>query len=149
MSQLSDLILKQVASAASGSNLGNNVLNGLSDAIVNSLKQTAKSTGGIEQLMALFTGKTSAANSSVTALASQIFTTQFANKLGLSSSATSSATSLLPTIIASLVSAVMSKKAGGLDLSSILSSLGAASSNSTASKLGYIAGALVKLFKKK
>lgn len=149
MSQLSDLILKQVASAAAGSNLGNNVLNGLSDSIVNSLKQTATSKGGVEQLMALFTGKTSAANSSVTALASQIFTSQFASKLGLSSSASSSATSLIPTIIGGLVSAVLSKKAGGLDLTSILSSLGAASSNSTVGKLGYIAGTLGKLFKKK
>ena len=149
MSQLSDLILKQVTSAASGSNLGNNVLNGLTDAIMNSFKQTATSKGGVEQLMALFTGKTSAANSSVTSLTSQIFTSQFASKLGLSSSASSSATSLIPTIIGGLVSAVLSKKAGGLDLSSILSSLGAASGNSTASKLGYIAGTLGKLFKKK
>ncbi|MBO7507535.1 MAG: hypothetical protein J6T67_09175 [Paludibacteraceae bacterium] len=149
MSQLSDLILKQVTSAASGSNLGTNVLNGLTDSIVNSLKKTATSQGGVEQLISLFTGKTSAANSSVTALASQIFTSQFASKLGLSSSASSSATSLLPTIIASLVSIVMSKKSGGLDLSSILASLGASSGNSTASKLGYIAGTLGKLFKKK
>ena len=70
MSQLSDLILKQVTSAASGSNLGTNVLNGLTDSIVNSLKKTATSQGGVEQLISLFTGKTSAANSSVTALAS-------------------------------------------------------------------------------
>ena len=149
MSQLSDLILKQVTAAASGSNLGNNVLNGLTDAIMNSFKQTASSKGGIEQLMALFTGKTSAANSSVTSLASQIFSSQIAGKLGLSSAASSSATSLIPTIIGSLVSAVLSKKAGGLDLTSILSALGAASGNSTASQLGRLAGSLGKLFKKK
>lgn len=150
MSQLSDFILKQAQAAASGSNLDNNVLNGLSDSILNSLKQTALKQGGIEQLTALFTGKTSAENSPVTALASQIFTSQIASKLGLSSAASSSASNLLPTILGALVSAVVNKKASGLDLTSILSSLGAASgNNSTLTNLGRLAGAFGKLFKKK
>lgn len=148
MSQLSDLILKTVQGAVSNSNLSSNALNGLSESIVNSLKQTAQSKGGIEQLTALFTGQTSAASSPITALASKLFTSQ-ATKFGLSSSAASSASSMMPQIVSALVSAVVSKKVSGLDLGSILSSLGASSSNSTASKLGYIAGTLGKLFKKK
>lgn len=149
MSQLSDLILKQVQAAASGSNLDNNVLNGLSDSILNSLKQTATKQGGLEQLTSLFTGKTSAESSPITSLATQIFSSQIAPKLGLSSSASSTATSLLPTILTALVSLIINKKASGLDLSSILSSLGASSSNATISNVSKLAGALGKLFKKK
>lgn len=149
MSQLTDLISKAAQSATSGSNLNGNVLNGLSESIVNSLKQTATSKGGVEQLTALFTGKASASSSPITALASNIFTKQIASKLGISSSAASSAAGMLPQILGSLVSMTTSKSGSGLDLGSILSALGASSSNSTASKLGYIAGTLGKLFKKK
>ncbi|MCQ2224345.1 MAG: hypothetical protein MJZ14_01300 [Paludibacteraceae bacterium] len=148
MSQLSDLILKQVQAAASGSNLGNNVLNGLSDSVMNSLKQTALKQGGIEQLTSLFTGKTSAESSPITALASQIFSSQVAPKLGLSASASSSASSLLPTVLSAIV-ALVSKKSSGLDLSSILSSLGASGSNSKLGGLGSLVGMLGKMFKKK
>lgn len=149
MSQISDLILKQVQSAASQSGLENNVLDGLSESILNSLKQTATSPNGIEQLTSLFTGNTSASSSPITNLASQIFSSQVAPKLGLSSSVTNSATSLLPVIINGLV-ALISKKGSGLDLSSILSSLGAAvSSNKTTagrliSVLGKLGGLLGK-----
>ncbi len=149
MSQLTDLISKAAQSATSGSNLNGNVLNGLSESIVNSLKQTATSKGGVEQLTALFTGKASASSSPITALASNIFTNQIASKLGLSSSAASSAAGMLPQILGSLVSMATSKSGSGLDLTSILSSLGASSGNSTVSKIGYIAGTLGKLFKKK
>ncbi len=149
MSQISDLILKQVQAAASNSNLGQNVLNGLSDSVLNSIKQTATTANGIEQLTALFTGKTSAASSSVTSLATQIFTSQVASKLGLSSAAASSASSLLPTIIQGIVSAV-SSKGSGLDLSAILSAVGAASSsNSKIGQIASIASKLGGLFKKR
>lgn len=149
MSQLSDFILKQAQSAASGSNLDKSVLNGLSDSILNSMKQTALKQGGIEQLTALFTGKSSAEDSPITALASQIFSSQIAPKLGLSSSTSSAASSLLPTILGALVTAIVNKKASGLDLSSILSALGAGNSNSSLGKLGSVVGVLGKLFAKK
>ena len=129
MSQISDLILKQVQSAAAGSNLDNNVLSGLSDSVFGSMKQTAQSASGIEQLTSLFTGKTSAASSPVTSLATQLFTKNVASKLGLDSSTSSMATNLLPVIISSLVSAV-SSKSGGIDLGTILSALGGKSSSS-------------------
>ncbi|MBR0502910.1 MAG: hypothetical protein IJJ77_06670 [Paludibacteraceae bacterium] len=149
MSQISDLILKQVQSAASQSGLENNVLNGLSDSILNSLKQTAQTPNGIEQLTSLFTGNTSAESSPITKLASQIFSSQVAPKLGLNASSASTATSLLPTIISGLV-ALLTKKGSGIDLSSILSSLGAAvSSKSTAGKLVSVLGKLGGLFGKR
>lgn len=153
MSQISDLILKQVQAAASQSasqsDLGSNVLNGLSDSILNSLKQTAKTPNGIEQLTSLFTGNTSAESSPITQLASQIFSSQIVPKLGLSASSANAATGLLPTIIASLVS-IITKKGSGIDLSSILSSLGAAvSSKSTAGKLVSVLGKLGGLFGKR
>ena len=129
MSQISDLILKQVQSAAAGRDLSSSVLNGLSDSVLNSIKQTATSANGVQQLTELFTGKTSAASSSVTSLATQIFTSQVAGKLGLSSAAASSASSLLPTIINGLVSAI-SSKGSGMNLASILSAVGAASNSS-------------------
>ncbi|MBO4529394.1 MAG: hypothetical protein IK017_05265 [Paludibacteraceae bacterium] len=153
MSQISDLILKQVQEAASQSasqsDLGSNVLDGLSDSILNSLKQTAKSPNGIEQLTSLFTGNTSAESSPITQLASQIFSSQVAPKLGLSASSANAAAGLLPTIIAGLVS-IITKKGSGIDLSSILSSLGAvASSNPTTGKLISIIGRLGGLLKKR
>lgn len=146
MSQISDLILKQVQAAASGSNLSSSVLNGLSESVLSSFKKTASTANGIEQLTSLLTGKSSAESSPITALASQIFTSQIASKLGLSSSASSAASSLLPAIIGGLVSSISSK---GLDLSSILSAVGGSNSASTLGKLASVAGKLGGLFKKK
>ncbi len=147
MASIADLIADQVKAAASGKNeLTSNVISGLSDSVLNSLKQTATSKDGISQITSLLSGSTSASSSSITSLASSIFTSQFASKLGLSSSTTNLATSLLPTIISGIVSAVQ-KKSGGLDLSSVLSALGG--SSSTASTLGKIAGSLGSLFGKK
>ena len=145
MSQISDLILKQVQAAATGSDLNSSVLSGLSDSVLNSIKQTASSANGIVELTNLFTGKTAADSSSVTSLATQIFSSQVANKLGLSSSTSNAATSLLPVIINGLVS-VISSKGSNLDVASVLSSLGTASNeNSTLGKIGKIAGTLGKL----
>lgn len=145
MSAITDLISKQVQAAASGSNLGSNVLNSLSDSILSGIKQTASTASGIQQLTNIFSGN--ASSSSVNALASvasKIFSSTAASKLGLSASATSSATSLLPTIINGIAQAV---SGSGLNVSSILSSLGVSSSKaSTISRLG---SALSSLFRKK
>ena len=142
MSQITDLILKQVQSSASGSNLGSNVLEGLSDSIFGSVKEKAQSASGIEQLTSLFTGKTSAESSPVTSLAAQLFTKNIVSKLGLDANTTKIATSLLPTIIGKLTS-----KNSGLDLTSILSAVGASAGNSNG-LLGAATGLLGKLFKK-
>ncbi|MBO7124632.1 MAG: hypothetical protein J6V74_02170, partial [Bacteroidales bacterium] len=80
MSQITDLILKQVQASASGSNLNSNVLDGLTDSIFGSVKEKAQSASGIEQLTSLFTGKTSAESSPVTSLATQLFTKNIVSK---------------------------------------------------------------------
>jgi hypothetical protein len=142
MSQITDLILKQVQASASGSNLNSNVLDGLTDSIFGSVKEKAQSASGIEQLTSLFTGKTSAESSPVTSLATQIFTKNIVGKLGLDANTAKIATSLLPTIIGKLTS-----KDSGLDLTSILSAVGASAGNSNG-LLGAATGLLGKLFKK-
>ncbi|MBR5433433.1 MAG: hypothetical protein IK117_03270 [Bacteroidales bacterium] len=142
MSQITDLILKQVQSAASGSNLGSDVLGGLSDSIFGSVKEKAQSVSGIEQITELFTGKANAESSPITSLATQLFTKNFASKLGLDASTTQLATSLLPTIIGKLTS-----KDSGLDLTSVLSAVGASAGGSNG-LLGAATGLLGKFFKK-
>lgn len=149
MSAITDVIMNQVKEAAGGK-LDKNVLNGLSDSILGSVKKTAQSPSGIEQLTQLFTGKTSAADSPVTALAANIFKTDFAKKLGLSENITSAATSLLPTILGSLVS-----KKNGFDLTSILGMLtggndtkGKKSSKGNNNLLGTAVNILGKFLKK-
>lgn len=147
MSSIADLIANQVKAAAGGSGLQSNVLSGLSDSVLKSFKQTASSAEGVSQIMSLLSNSSSASTSPITKLASQIFSSQVAGKLGLSSSVTNTATGLLPVIISKLVSAVSSKESG-FDVSSILSALGASSSSSSTSTLGKLAGTLGKLFKR-
>lgn len=146
MSALTDVILAQVKETA-GKKLDSNVLGGLSDSILGSVKKSAQSASGIEQLTQLFTGKTAAADSPVTALASKLFKSDAVKKLGLDSKTAELATSLLPTIISSLVS-----KKNGLDLTSILSAFGGNSTSSkSSSKSGLLntaAGLLGKFLKK-
>ena len=91
MSQLLDLIKNQVAESISdklsiSDNQKNDVFNGVSTSIFDSIKQTASEEGGIGQLMSLFTGKTSASASPVSALAASMFKKNIASKLGLSDS---------------------------------------------------------------
>lgn len=150
MASLSDFILNQVKSAASGNNdLDNNILGGLSDSILNSLKQKATSANGISEITELITGSASASSSPVTQLASKIFTSDVATKLGLSPAIANAASSLLPVIIEKVVGAV-SSKGGDFDLGSLISALGgSSSSNSKLGNLGKIIGGLGKLFGKK
>lgn len=149
MASLSDFILNQVKSAASGNDLDNNVLGGLSDSILNSLKQKATSANGISEITELLSGKSSASSSPVTQLASKIFTSDVATKLGLSPTIANAASSLLPVIIEKVVGAV-SSKGGDFDLASVLSALGGNSaSSSKLGNLGKIIGGLGKLFGRK
>ena len=85
MATLTDLLAKTVASATQGveipSNVQNTVLNGLSDSVLKSLTQTATAPGGVEVLKNLFGGKSNAATSPVTALATKIFANNVLGKL--------------------------------------------------------------------
>ncbi len=83
---IQDFITKQVTSAMGNvdvpSAAKNQVLNGLTESILGSLTQTATKAGGIEQLKNLLTGKTSAASSPITNLATDIFSKNILGSLG-------------------------------------------------------------------
>ena len=149
MSQLLDLIKNQVAESISdklsiSDNQKNDVFNGVSSSIFDSIKQTASEEGGIGQLMSLFTGKTSASSSPVSALAASMFKKNIASKLGLSDSISDMVVKFIPVIIEKFT-----KKANdddGIDVGDLLSSLGGGSSLADGLKkaAGGILGGLFK-----
>lgn len=149
MSQLLDLIKNQVAESISDNlsisdNQKNDVFNGVSSSIFDSIKQTASEEGGIGQLMSLFTGKTSASASPVSALAASMFKKNIASKLGLSDSISDMVVKFIPVIIEKFT-----KKANdddGIDVGDLLSSLGGGSSLADGLKkaAGGILGGLFK-----
>ena len=149
MSQLLDLIKNQVAESISdklsiSDNQKNDVFNGVSSSIFDSIKQTASEEGGIGQLMSLFTGKTSASASPVSALAASMFKKNIASKLGLSDSISDMVVKFIPVIIEKFT-----KKANdddGIDVGDLLSSLGGGSSLADGLKkaAGGILGGLIK-----
>ena len=135
MSNISDFILKQVTSQASSvsvpSNLKQTVLNGLSDSILGGLTQTASKAGGVEQIKELLTGKTSAASSPITSLATSIFTKNTVSKLGLDSKLSSSLTSLIPSVVSKLSGFIKDQDGDGdVDLNDIILTLKGGSSKS-------------------
>ena len=149
MSQLLDLIKNQVAESISdklsiSDNQKNDVFNGVSSSIFDSIKQTASEEGGIGQLMSLFTGKTSASASPVSALAASMFKKNIASKLGLSDTISDMVVKFIPVIIEKFA-----KKANdddGIDVGDLLSSLGGGSSSADGLKkaAGGILGGLFK-----
>ena len=149
MSQLLDLIKNQVAESISdklsiSDNQKNDVFNGVSSSIFDSIKQTASEEGGIGQLMSLFTGKTSASASPVSGLAASMFKKNIASKLGLSDTISDMVVKFIPVIIEKFT-----KKANdddGIDVGDLLSSLGGGSSLADGLKkaAGGILGGLFK-----
>lgn len=149
MSQLLDLIKNQVAESISdklsiSDKQKNDVFNGVSSSIFDSIKQTASEEGGIGQLMSLFTGKTSASASPVSSLAASMFKKNIASKLGLSDSISDMVVKFIPVIIEKFT-----KKANdddGIDVGDLLSSLGGGSSLADGLKkaAGGILGGLFK-----
>lgn len=109
MSMLTELIKEKAAEVLTGSvsipeNLQEKVLGGLSDSIFDSIKDTASQDGGLDQLKALFTDKEDAASSPVTALASNLFSSNVAKKLGLSSSLVDAVVPMIPKVLNMLTS---------------------------------------------
>ena len=128
MASLTDLIAKTVTSAAQGveipSNVQSTVLSGLSDSVFKSLTQTATAPGGIEVLKNLFGGKSNAATSPVTALATKIFAGNILSKLGLGNKTNSALTGLIPTIIGKLSGLIRDMDGDGdVDINDIILAL--------------------------
>ena len=125
---LSDIILQQVKNNTGGvsipSNLKNQVLGGLSESILGGLTQTAAKPGGIDLVKNLLTGKSSAADSPVTALAGKLFTGNIASKLGLGSDLTNSLTAAIPAVLSKLSGLIKDQDGDGdVDLNDILITL--------------------------
>lgn len=151
MSLISDLIMQQVQSAAGSvnipSNIKNQVLGGLSESVLGSLTKTAAKSGGVDQIKELLTGKVSAAQSPITALAGQLFSSNVANALNLNSATTSSLTALLPNVIGKVSSFIQDRDGDGdVDLNDIILSLkgGSSSSNSLLGMASSLLGGILK-----
>ena len=151
---LSDFILKQVTSAAGKvdipSNLKEQVLGGMSDSIFGSLTQTATKAGGIDEIKNLLTGKTSAQKSSITDLATNLFTKNIVSKLSLGNLG-GTLTALIPGIMGKLGGILKVQDGDGdVDINDILITLkGGNKSSAGSSLLGAATSLLGGLLKKK
>lgn len=149
MASLTELLAQQVAAAAQNveipANAQKTVLSGLSDSIFKSLTQTATAPGGVEVLKNLFGGKSNAATSPVTALATKIFTGNILSKLGLGNKTNSALTGLIPTIIGKLSGLLKDMDGDGdVDLNDIIMTLtGAQPKKKSGGLLGGAAGAIL------
>lgn len=152
MASISELILKQVTSAAGNidipANLKNQVLNGVSESILGSLTQTATKAGGVDAIKALLQGKTSAASSPVTQLAVKLLGGKLGG-LGLSASQNASVSNLVPQAMGLLSNVIKDQDGDGdVDLNDILITL-QGSGAGKAALLGTAAKVLGGFLKKK
>ena len=156
MASISDIILGQVQSAAGNiqipSNLQNTVLNGLSSSILGSLTQTATKAGGVSLLKDLFSGRTAAAASPVTALATNLFSNNVLSKLNLGNLA-GPLTAVIPVVMGKLGGVFKDQDGDGdVDFNDIILSLqggGVKKALGTAAAVGVATKVLGGLFKKK
>lgn len=150
---ISDFILKQVTSAAGKvdipSNLKEKVLGGMSDSILGSLTQTATKAGGIDEIKNLLTGKTAAASSSITSLATNLFTKNILSKLNLGNLG-GTLTALIPGIMGKLGGILKDQDGDGdVDINDILITLKGGNKSTGSSLLGAATSLLGGLLKKK
>ena len=106
MASLNDFIAQQVRNLTGGVQIPaasrNQVLNGMSSSVLGSLTQTVARPGGVDQISALLTGKTSAAASPVTQLAGNLFSTNILKNLNLGTLLNGKLTALIPAIMGKL-----------------------------------------------
>lgn len=104
MSFLTDLIKEKASEVLADKisipeSIQEDVLGGVAESIFGSVKQTTEKEGGIDQLIELFTGRQTASSSPVTQLASSIFGSDIAKKLGLSPAIVNAIVPMIPVII--------------------------------------------------
>lgn len=151
MAGIADLIAKQVAGAASNvqipSNVKDKVLGGLGESVLGSLTQTVAQPNGVDQIMALVSGKTAAAKSPVTALAGNLFSTNVLNKLNLGGDLKTKLAALVPTVMGSMSNIIKDQDGDGdIDFQDLILTLKGGSGKS--GLLGMASGLLGGLFKK-
>lgn len=141
MASITDFILKQTTAQTSGinipSNLKDQVLGGLSNSIIGSLTQTASQPSGFDQIKELLTGKTSAAASPITSLATNLFSQNIIQKLGLDSKLGGALSALIPGIVGKLSGFIKDQDGDGdVDINDIILSLKGGNSQKKSSLLG-------------
>ena len=104
MSFLTDLIKEKASEVLADKisipeGIQEQVLGGVADSIFGSVKETAGKEGGINQLIELLTGREKASTSPVAQLASNIFGSSIAKKLGLSPAIVNAIVPMIPAII--------------------------------------------------
>ena len=139
MSFLTDLIKEKASEVLADKisipeGIQEQVLGGVAESIFGSVKETAGKEVGIDQFMELFTGREKAANSPVAQLASSIFGSTIAKKLGLSPAIVNAIVPMIPVIIEKFTS---SEKIDNNDLISEAASAG------VADKLKDVAGSFL------
>ena len=144
--------MQQVQSVAGGteipSNIKNTVLNGLGQSVLGSLTQTASKAGGVEEIKNLVNGKTSAANSSVTALAGNLFNKNVLSGLNINSGMKTSLLAIVPSVVGNLGNVIKDRDGDGdVDLNDIILSLKGGSAG-TSSLLGAASSILGSFLKK-
>lgn len=153
MASITDFILKQATAQTSGinipSNLKDQVLGGLSNSIIGSLTQTASQPSGFDQIKELLTGKTSAAASPITGLATNLFSQNIIQKLGLDSKLGGALSALIPGIVGKLSGFIKDQDGDGdVDINDIILSLKGGNAKSGSGILGAATSILGGLFKK-
>ena len=138
MASLSDMILKQVVNSASAvqipSNIKDQVLGGLADSFLGSLKKTATVPGGIDIIKNLLTGKADAATSPVTSLATNLFNTNILSKLNLDKVLKGALVGLVPVVAGKLGNILKDQDGDGdVDFNDIILAL-TGKGNASASK---------------
>ena len=139
MSYLTDLIKEKATEVLADKisipeGIQDEVLGGVADSIFGSVKETARKEGGIDQLIELFTGRQEVSTSPVAQLASNIFGTDIAKKLGLSPAIVNAIVPMIPVIIKKFTSS------GKIDINELISE---AASSGVADKLKEAAGSFL------